>query len=115
LPRPTAGAANGRQFGGRYRGGSLAMARMVQCVKLQRELEGLDKPPFPGELGKRIYEQVSKEAWKLWTGHMTMLVNESRLSMSNPDAQKFLQEQVEQFFFGEGAALPPEYTPPQSK
>jgi Fe-S cluster biosynthesis and repair protein YggX len=91
------------------------MARMVQCVKLQRELEGLDKPPFPGELGKRIYEQVSKEGWKLWTAHMTMLVNEYRLSMSNPDAQKFLQEQVEQFFFGEGAALPPDYVPQQSK
>ncbi len=91
------------------------MARMVQCVKLQRELEGLDRPPFPGELGKRIYESVSKEGWKLWTAHMTMLVNEYRLSMSNPEAQTFLQEQVEQFFFGEGAALPPDYVPPQSK
>ena len=91
------------------------MARMVQCVKMQRELEGFDKPPIPGELGKRIYEQVSKEAWKLWTQHMTMLVNEYRLSMSNPEAQKFLQEQLEQFFFGEGSALPPDYVPQQSK
>jgi Fe-S cluster biosynthesis and repair protein YggX len=91
------------------------MARMVHCVKLQRELEGFDKPPIPGELGKRIYEGVSKEAWKLWTSHMTMLVNEYRLSMSNPEAQKFLQEQLEQFFFGEGSALPPDYVPQQSK
>jgi Fe-S cluster biosynthesis and repair protein YggX len=91
------------------------MARTVKCVKLQQELEGLDKPPVPGELGKRIYENVSKEGWKLWTNHMTMLVNEYRLSMSNPDAQKFLLEQLEQFFFGEGAALPPDYVPQQSK
>jgi Fe-S cluster biosynthesis and repair protein YggX len=92
-----------------------SMARMVQCVKFQKELEGFDKPPIPGELGKRIYEQVSQEAWKLWTAHMTMLVNEYRLSMSNPDSQKFLQEQLEQFFFGEGSALPPDYVPQQSK
>jgi Fe-S cluster biosynthesis and repair protein YggX len=92
-----------------------SMARMVQCVKFGKELEGFDKPPIPGELGKRIYEQVSKEAWKLWTAHMTMLVNEYRLSMSNPDSQKFLQEQLEQFFFGEGSALPPDYVPQQSK
>ncbi len=91
------------------------MARMVKCAKLQQELEGLDKPPVPGELGKRIYENVSKEGWKLWTTHMTMLVNEYRLSMSNPEAQKFLLEQLEQFFFGEGAALPPDYVPQQSK
>lgn len=91
------------------------MARMVKCVKLQQELEGLDRPPVPGELGKRIFENVSKEGWKLWTNHMTMLVNEYRLSMSNPDSQKFLLEQLEQFFFGEGAALPPDYVPQQSK
>jgi Fe-S cluster biosynthesis and repair protein YggX len=91
------------------------MARMVKCVKLGRELEGLDKPPFAGELGQRIYDNVSKEGWKLWTQHMTMVVNEFRLSMANPESQKILMEQMEQFFFGEGAALPPEYTPPSSK
>jgi len=91
------------------------MARMVHCVKLGRELEGLDKPPFAGELGQRIYDGVSKEAWKLWTQHMTMVVNEFRLSMANPESQKILMEQMEQFFFGEGAALPPEYKPPSSK
>lgn len=91
------------------------MARMVQCVKLGRELEGLDKPPFAGELGQRIYDNVSKEGWKLWTQHMTMVVNEFRLSMANPESQKILMEQMEQFFFGEGAALPPEYKPPSSK
>jgi len=91
------------------------MARMVKCVKLGRELEGLDKPPFAGELGQRIYDNVSKEGWKLWTQHMTMVVNEFRLSMANPESQKILMEQMEQFFFGEGAALPPEYKPPSSK
>lgn len=91
------------------------MARMVQCAKLGRELEGLDKPPFTGELGQRIYDSISKEAWKLWTQHMTMVVNEFRLSMANPDSQKILLEQMEQFFFGEGAALPPDYKPPSSK
>ena len=91
------------------------MARMVQCVKLGRELEGLDKPPFAGELGQRIYDNVSKDAWKLWTQHMTMIVNEFRLSMANPESQKVIMEQMEQFFFGEGAALPPEYKPPSSK
>ncbi len=91
------------------------MARMVQCVKLGRELEGLDKPPFAGELGQRLYDSVSKEGWKLWTQHMTMVVNEFRLSMANPESQKILMEQMEQFFFGEGAALPPEYKPPSSK
>ncbi len=91
------------------------MARMVQCVKLGREAEGLDKPPFPGDLGQRIYDNVSKEAWKLWTQHMTMVVNEFRLSMASPESQQILMQQMEQFFFGEGAALPPDYTPPSSK
>lgn len=91
------------------------MPRMVQCVKLGREAEGLDKPPFSGELGQRIYDQVSKEGWTLWTRHMTMVVNEYRLSLSKPESQKILMEQMEQFFFGEGAALPPDYVPPASK
>jgi Fe-S cluster biosynthesis and repair protein YggX len=91
------------------------MARMVKCMKLGRELEGLDKPPFAGELGQRIYDNISKEGWKLWTAHMTMVVNEFRLSMANPESQKIIMQQMEQFFFGEGAALPPDYVPPSSK
>jgi Fe-S cluster biosynthesis and repair protein YggX len=87
---------------------------MVHCAKLGREAEGLDRPPFSGELGQRIYEQVSREAWQLWRGQMTMLVNEYRLNLANPEAQKMLLEQMEQFFFGEGAQLPPDYVPPSA-
>lgn len=90
------------------------MPRMVHCAKLGREAEGLDRPPFSGELGQRIYEQVSREAWQLWRGQMTMLVNEYRLNLANPEAQKMLLEQMEQFFFGEGAQLPPDYVPPSA-
>ncbi len=86
--------------------------RMVQCVKLGREAPGMDKPPFPGALGERIFEHVSQDAWNLWTQHMTMIVNEYRLSMANPESQKILMDQMEQFFFGEGAQLPPDYVPP---
>lgn len=88
------------------------MARMVKCVKLGREAEGLDFPPYPGELGKRIYENVSKEAWAQWLKHQTMLVNENRLSLADPRARKWLAEQMEKHFFGGGAALPPGYVPP---
>jgi len=89
------------------------MARMVRCVKLGREAEGLDRPPFPGELGRRIYEQVSKEAWQMWLRHQTMLINEHRLVMTDPRARKRLQEEMERFFFGGGeAAPPPGYVPP---
>ena len=91
------------------------MARMVQCVKLGREAEGLEESPFPGELGQRIYDNVSRDAWNLWTQNMTMIVNEYRLSMANPEAQQLLMEQMEQFFFGEGAQLPPDYVPPASQ
>ena len=90
------------------------MARMVQCVKLGREAEGLDFPPYPGELGKRIYESVSKEAWQQWLRHQTMLVNENRLSLADPRARKWLAEQMEKYFFGEGSAKPPGYVPPEA-
>lgn len=90
------------------------MTRMVQCVKLGREAEGLDRPPYPGELGKRIYENVSKEAWQKWLGHQTMLINEYRLSPVEPKARQFLEEQMEKFLFGEGAEAPPDYVPPSS-
>ncbi len=89
------------------------MSRTVQCVLLGREAEGLDRVPYPGDLGQRIYEQVSKEAWQRWLGHQTMLINEYRLVVIEPEARKFLREQMEQFFFGEGAATPEGYVPPE--
>ncbi len=89
------------------------MARMVQCVKLGKEAEGLDYPTYPGELGKRIYENVSKDAWKQWLGQQTMLMNEYRLNPMDPKARKFLAEEMERFFFGGGETKPPEgYVPP---
>ncbi|RMG28601.1 MAG: oxidative damage protection protein [Gammaproteobacteria bacterium] len=90
------------------------MTRMVHCVKLGREAEGLDRPPYPGELGKRIFENVSKEAWQAWLRQQTMLINEYRLSPIDPKARKFLEEQMEKFFFGEGAETPPDYVPPKT-
>jgi Fe-S cluster biosynthesis and repair protein YggX len=79
------------------------MARTVQCIKLQREAEGLDFPPYPGELGKRLWESVSKEAWKAWLEHQKMLVNENRLNLADARARKYLEEQMTRHFFGEGA------------
>lgn len=90
------------------------MTRMVQCVKLGRELEGLDRPPYPGELGKRIYENVSKEAWQSWIRHQTMLVNENRLNLADPQARKYLATQMENYFFNEGSEMPPGYVPPKN-
>jgi Fe-S cluster biosynthesis and repair protein YggX len=87
------------------------MSRVVHCVKLNREAEGLDRASYPGELGKRIFENVSKEAWQQWLGQQTMLLNEYRLSPMNPKDRKFLEEQMEKFFFGEGAATPEGYVP----
>lgn len=89
------------------------MSRTVQCVLLGREAEGLDRPPYPGELGQRIYEQVSKEAWQQWLGHQTMLINEYRLVVIEPEAREFLRQQMEEFFFGGGAAKPEGYVPPE--
>ena len=89
------------------------MTRMVHCVKLKREAEGLERQPYPGDLGKRIFENVSKQAWQDWLRQQTMLINEYRLSPMDPKARTFLQEQMEKFFFGEGAELPPDYKPPQ--
>ena len=89
------------------------MARMVHCIKLGHEAEGLDLPPMPGEFGKRLYENVSKEAWALWIKQQTMLINENRLSLMDPKARKYLAEQVEKHFFGEGADNASGYVPPQ--
>jgi len=89
------------------------MARTVNCVKLGREADGLDFPPYPGELGKRIYESVSKEAWAAWLKHQTMLINENRLNMADPAARKYLAEQVESYFFGAGADTVSGFVPPK--
>lgn len=88
------------------------MARNVQCVYLKKEGEGLDFSPYPGELGKRIYENISKEAWALWMRHQTMLVNENRLNLADQRARQYLARQMEQFFFGAGAEQPAGYVPP---
>src|SRR2546428_8262038 len=91
------------------------MARMVKCVKLQRELPGLEFKPFPNDLGQRIYESVSQEAWKMWLEHFKMIMNEYRLAGGSEQANQILFDQAEKYFFGEGAALPPDYKPPQAK
>ena len=89
---------------------------MVFCVKFQREMPGLDEVPFEGDpLGQRIYDNVSKEAWKMWLERMKMIMNEYRLNLGAQESQDFLLKQMEDYFFGEGAALPPGYIPPKSK
>ena len=90
------------------------MARIVQCVHLKKEADGLDFAPYPGELGKRIYGNVSKEAWGLWLKHQTMLVNENRLNLADQRARQDLARQMERFFFGEGADQPTGYVPPSA-
>ena len=87
------------------------MTRIVHCIKLDKDAEGLDFPPYPGELGKRIYENVSKEAWQAWVRLQTMLVNEYRLNMADPKARTYLKEQMEKHFFGDGADQVAGYTP----
>ena len=88
------------------------MARMIQCSYLKREAEGLDFAPYPGELGKRIYNEVSKEAWAAWMKHQTMLVNENRLNLADQRARKYLATQMEKHFFGDGADAAQGYVPP---
>ena len=87
------------------------MAREIFCDYFKKELEGLDRPPYPGEIGQRIYNSVSKQAWQMWIEHQTMLINENKLSMVNPEARKYLQEEMIKFFFGEGSQKPKEYVP----
>jgi Fe-S cluster biosynthesis and repair protein YggX len=89
--------------------------RTVHCVKFQKDLPGLDAPPWPGELGRRIFEKVSAQAWKLWEERMKMILNEYRLMPWQKEAQELIARQMEDFFFGEGAALPPGYVPQQAK
>ncbi|MES2564693.1 MAG: oxidative damage protection protein [Pseudomonadota bacterium] len=90
------------------------MPRMVQCVKLRRAAEGLDYPTYPGDLGRRIFENVSKEAWKQWLEHQKMLVNENRLNLADKKARDYLVQQMEKHFFGEGAERAQGYVPPAS-
>jgi Fe-S cluster biosynthesis and repair protein YggX len=89
--------------------------RKVMCVKFQKELPGLDTAPWPGELGMRIFENVSADAWKLWEERMKMILNEYRLMPWQKEAQELVAKHMEDFFFGESAALPPGYVPEQSK
>lgn len=91
-------------------------ARRVFCVKFQKEMVGLAEMPFEGHpIGQKIFDNVSKDAWKMWIEHMKMLMNEYRLNLATSEAQEFLIKQMDQYFFGEGAALPPDYQAPQSK
>ena len=87
------------------------MARTVHCIKLKREAEGLDFPPYPGELGKQLWESVSKEAWKTWLEQQKMLVNENRLNLADARARKYLEEQMTRHFFGSGADTAQGYVP----
>jgi Fe-S cluster biosynthesis and repair protein YggX len=87
--------------------------RIVRCAKLGQELPGLEEPPWSGDLGQRIYEKVSRQAWQMWLDRLRMIINEYRIFPADPRAQKFIEEQMEQFFFGEQAAPPPGYVPPE--
>ena len=87
------------------------MSRMVNCVILKREAQGLDRLPYPGPLGQRIFENVSREAWTRWVAHQVMLINEYRLSPIEPKARKFLEAEMEKFFFGTGSEVPTEFKP----
>lgn len=87
------------------------MTRMVECVLLKREAEGLERLTYPGDLGQRVFDNVSKEAWQKWLGHQTILMNEYRLSPINPKDRKFMEEEMDKFFFGEGASSVDNFTP----
>ncbi len=85
------------------------MSRLIYCCKLQQEAEGMQKPPFPGALGEKIFNQVSKQAWSMWLSHQTMLINEYRLNLMEAKSREFLKEEMEKYFFGEGSAKPSGY------
>lgn len=88
------------------------MTRIIFCSKLKQEAPGLDKPPLPGEIGNRIFNNISKTAWNKWLAHQTLLINENRLSLINPDHKKFLTAEMEKFLFGDGSNAPVGFTPP---
>lgn len=87
--------------------------RTVHCVKLGKDAEGLDNPTYPGDLGQKIFDNVSKEAWQQWMGHQTILMNENRLSPIKPEDRAFLEQEMEKFFFGEGSEMPEGYVAPK--
>jgi Fe-S cluster biosynthesis and repair protein YggX len=89
------------------------MTHLIYCHKLGQEAEGLDEAPYPGDIGKRIYETISKQAWQQWLSHQTMLINEYRLSMLDPQARKFLENEMLKFLFGEGSETPPGFIKPE--
>ena len=89
------------------------MSRKVQCHMLGEELDGLAFQPYPGELGKRIYDNISQQAWQKWLELQTMLINENRLSPINPEHRKYLEGEMEKYFFGEGAEMPEGYVAPE--
>ncbi len=89
------------------------MTRTVNCIKLGHEAEGLKMAPYPGELGQRIFEHVSKQAWQQWLQHQTMLINEYRLTPIEPKDRKFLEGEMEKFFFGDGSKLPDDFVAPE--
>ncbi len=90
------------------------MSRTVQCVKLGKEAEGLPAPPYPGELGKRIWQNVSQPAWQMWLDHQTMLINEYRLTPIDKEHRKYLEEEMEKFLFGGGSTKPKEFVDPNA-
>ncbi len=94
---------------------SSGKGRTVFCQKLGKELPGLDAPPWPGELGQRIYEHISAEAWRQWEERMKMILNEYRLMPWQKEAQDLVARHMEEFLFGESAALPPGYQPEEKK
>ena len=97
------------------RPGTNKSGRTVFCVKFQKQLPGLDEPPWPGDLGQRIFESVSMDAWKLWEDRQKMILNEYRLMPWQKEGQELIRTQMEDFFFGEGSALPPDYVPQRTK
>jgi len=88
------------------------MSRTIHCIKLGADAEGLDRPPLPGALGQRLYDHVSKAAWKDWIAHQTRLINEQRLILADPKARALLTAELEAYFFGSGQLTPTGYTPP---
>ncbi len=90
------------------------MTRLIHCVKLNKEAEGLPAAPLPGDLGKKIYDSVSKEAWKQWLEHQTILINEHRLSALDPKARAFLLQEMDHFLFGPGSNKPAGFIPPEA-
>lgn len=90
------------------------MARTVHCVKLGKEMPGLEKPPFKGELGQRVFDTVSQQAWRMWLEHSKMLINEYRLDLTSEQGQKIWMTELERYFYGDGAELPPDYVAPKA-